>query len=143
MKTVSNISTGTFYLAAAAMVLVACATGDPRSSSTECDISIGGSVLKVAAEKGFAYRSSVLSACHGDSKALIHLLLFTEGTDGEAMLDHGNVLLALRTRLGVARFDKTLRSLGIEQQKAISAILQTAESMHRATRQILGSGDRS
>ena len=142
MKTISSTSSRC-YLAAAAMMLVACAAGDPRSSSTECDISIGGSVLKVAAGKGFAYRSSVLSACHGDSKALIHLLLFTEGTDGEAMLDHGNVLLALRTRLGVARFDKILRSLGTERQKAIAALLQTAENMHRATRQILRSGDHS
>jgi hypothetical protein len=142
MKTISSTSSRC-YLAAAAMMLVACAAGDPRSSSTECVISIGGSVLKVAAEKGFAYRSSVLSACHGDSKALIHLLLFTEGTDGEAMLDHGNVLLALRTRLGVARFDKILRSLGTERQKAIAALLQTAENMHRATRQILRSGDHS
>src|SRR5437867_2407198 len=36
MKTISSTSSRC-YLAAAAMMLVACAAGDPRSSSTECD----------------------------------------------------------------------------------------------------------
>ena len=89
------------WRAAPTVILTACATPyDSHTNPTDCDIRIGGAVLSVAADNGFAYRQAVLSACSGNAGALVDLLLFTDKTDGEATLDHGSVLLALRDHVG-------------------------------------------
>jgi len=141
MIAISNSGARVCYIAAAAIVLAGCAAQHSDFSPPGCNISVGGSVLKVASEKGLAYRDLVLLACQGEPKALTQLLMFSDETDGEAMLDHGNVLLDLKTRLGSARFNNALRSLGPERQKAIGALVQTAERTHQSTHQLLGSAD--
>jgi hypothetical protein len=116
------------------VVLTACAAPyGSHKNQTDCDIRIGGAVLSVAADDGFAYRQAVLSACGGKAGALVDLLLFTDKTDGEATLDHGTVLLALRDRVGIRRFDSISRSLGDDRKKAIDSLVETAEKLHRAT----------
>ena len=74
--------------------------------------------------------------------ALVELLLFTDKTDGEATLDHGSVLLALRDHVGIQRFDSISRSLGDDRKKAVDSLLETAEKLHRATVQMVGRTDR-
>ena len=143
MTTVSRSGVRGCCIVAAVIIVTACAAQHPHSSAAGCDIRIGGSILRVAAHNGFPYHDTVSSACRGESKALMRLLLFTDETDGEAMLDHGNVLVALRLHVGAARFDNALQSLDAERQRRIDAILKAAEKMHRAVRQILGSDDRS
>jgi hypothetical protein len=127
---------------AAIVVLGGCAAQAVGRGSTDCNIRVGGSVLNVAADAGFAYRETVASACSGQNQALVKLLLFTDRTDGEAMLDHGSVLLALRDHVGGQRFDSISRSLGDDRKKAIDSLVETAEKLHRATLQTVGRTDR-
>jgi hypothetical protein len=116
------------------VILTACAAPyGSHTNRTDCDIRIGGAVLSVAADNGFAYRQAVVSACGGKAGALVDLLLFTDKTDGEASLDHGSVLLALRDHVGIQRFDNISRSLGDERKRAIDSLVETAEKLHRAT----------
>jgi len=122
----------------AAATVAGCAGEYASQDSGQCNINVGGSVLKVAAEKQFAYREAAHAACHGRVEALLSLLLFTEQTDGEAMLDHANVLRTLRQHLGAHRFDKVSRSLGTERQRNVDALIRTAEKLHQATPQISG-----
>jgi hypothetical protein len=96
----------------------------------------------VAADNGFAYRQGVLSAYSGKAGALVDLLLFTDKTDGEATLDHGSGLLALRDHVGIQRFDSISPSLGDDRKKAIDSLVETADKLHRATGQMLGRTER-
>jgi len=113
-------------------MLTGCA-GRQAARGVQCNVHIGGSVLTIAAEKRFAYREAIDAACRGEEAALVNLLVFTEQTDGEAMLDHANVLRALRDHLGADRFDNVSQSLGIGRQKNIDALIRTAEKLHEAT----------
>jgi hypothetical protein len=124
------------------VILTACAAPfGSHTNRTDCDILIGGAVLSVAADNGFVYRQAVLSACNGKTGALVDLLLFTDKTDGEATLDHGSVLLALRGHVGRQRFDSISRSLGDDRKKAIDSVVETAGKLHRATVEMLGRTD--
>jgi hypothetical protein len=131
------------WRAASIVILTACAAPfGSHTNRTDCDIRIGGAVLSIAAGNRFAYRQAVFSACSGKANALVDLLLFTDKTDGEAALDHGSVLLALRDHVGRQRFDSISRSLGDDRKKAIDSLLETAERLHRATLQTWGHTDR-
>jgi hypothetical protein len=114
-------------------MLAACAAPRARNVLTHCNIRIGGAVLDAAAEDHFAYRKAVFSACGGNQMALRDLLLFSEKADGEARLDHGMVLLALRQRIGVDSFDSISRSLGVDKKRKIDSLLETSGKFHRAT----------
>lgn len=118
---------------ASALMLAACAAPRVATVSTDDNFRIGGAVLNAAAEHHFAYREAVLSACAGNHAALLELLLFSRKTDGEASLDHGMVLLALRQRIGVEHFDSVSRSLDVDQKREIESLLETSEKFHRAT----------
>jgi len=125
------------------VTLTACAAPyGSHKNQTDCDIRIGGAVLSVVADNGLAYRQAVLSACSGKAGALVDLLLFTDKTDGEATLDHGSVLLALRDHVRIQRFDSISRSLGDDRKQAIDSLVETAEKLHPATVQMLGRTDR-
>lgn len=120
-----------------ALILSACAApqGDDKPLA-HCDIRIGGAVLRVAAENHFAYRVAVDSACSGRSDALVNLLMFSDRTDGEASLDHGSVLVALRRHIGQRRFNSGLDSLSENKKREVESLIETAEKLHRATLQI-------
>jgi hypothetical protein len=119
------------------LILSACAAPHGNDNpSGNCDIRIGGAVLSVAAENHFPYRRAVDSACSGKSDALINLLLFTDHTDGEASLDHGSVLIALRQHIGKRQFNSALHSLSEDQKNEVKSLLETSEKLHRATLQI-------
>jgi len=125
------------------VTLTACAAPyGSHKNQTDCDIRIGGAVLSVVADNGFAYRQAVLSACSGKAGGLVDLLLFTDKTDGEATLVHGSVLLALRDHVRIQRFDSISRSLGDDRKQAIDSRVETAEKLHPATVQMLGRTDR-
>jgi len=107
------------------VTLTACAAPyGSHKNQTDCDIRIGGAVLS------------------GKAGALVDLLLFTDKTDGEATLDHGSVLLALRDHVRIQRFDSISRSLGDDRKQAIDSLVETAEKLHPATVQMLGRTDR-
>lgn len=120
-------------LAIAATILVGCAQHEARGNFGDCNLQIGGTLLKLAAEKRFAYRDLVYAACHNRREALLNVLLFTQQTDGEAMLDHANVLRMLRDHLGTRRFEAAVRSLGTERKEQIDALIRTAEKLHEKT----------
>ena len=107
-----------------------CAVGVARSKQ-DCVISPGGSVLRIAAQQEFPYETLVRSACEGERQALGELLLFTKRTDGEAMLDHGYVLLQLKNRLGPGIVEEAMRSFPSAERQVVEAIIETAARMRR------------
>jgi hypothetical protein len=117
--------------AATALILAACSTSSFEENPDRCEIRIGGAALAAAREIGFDYRQHVVLACRGDDDSLRKLLLVTEQMDGEAGIDHAEVLLSLRERIGFDRFESATKKLGADRKRDIDASVEGAEKMRR------------
>lgn len=126
------------------LMVSACTASRPTSASGPGSrTGISGAVLTIAVEKGFHYRQTVNDALSGSQDALRKLLSFSHETDGEAGLDHANVLLDVREKIGAPRFDAVLKSMPLTTQKEAEGLLRTATGMRKFSRAVLEQGQNS
>jgi hypothetical protein len=139
-----NVTSPLWIGALLTLMVSACTVSRPTSAPEPgSGTGIDGAVLTVAAEKGFHYRQTVNDALSGNQDALHKLLSFSHETDGEAGLDHGNVLLDVREKIGASRFDAILKSMPLTTQKEVEGLLRTATGMRKFSRAVLQQGQNS
>jgi hypothetical protein len=113
-------------------MFVACAT-HPRVQHSPGGIALDPEVLSAAKDAHFDYMTQLARAERGDVSALMALIelspTIVHSVAGSEQ--HGDVLLALRHRIGSTKFIEAMHHASAQAQRDVADILQVAEENER------------
>ena len=117
-----------FWLA----MLVACAS-HPRVQRSPAGIAVDPEVLSAARDARFDYMKQLARAERGDQTALVALIELSPRIAHSAAgsEQHGDILFALRERVGVATFRKAMARSSANAQHDAALTLEVAEENKR------------
>jgi hypothetical protein len=113
-------------------MFVACAS-HPRVERSPAGIAVDPEVLSAAKEGRFDYMKQLTRAERGDQAALIALIELSPRIAHSAAgsEQHGDILLALRERVGVATFREAMARSSANAQHDAALTLEVAEENKR------------
>jgi hypothetical protein len=113
-------------------MFVACVS-NPREEHSAAGISVDPEVLSAAREAHFDYTKQLARAERGNIDALLALIQLSPKIAHSAAgsEQHGDILLALRKRVGSATFSDAMRRASPDAQRAATDTLEVAEENDR------------
>lgn len=120
------------------LVLSACSSVSGPISSRSAPLVVGsGYFIEHSAPSQAALQSAVDAAIAGDDAKLAYVIELERYTDGEGSLNFGDLLLQIRSRIGITRFDSVLAGLSTQVQDGAKGCMEAAAGTRRAYEQYL------